>query len=123
MRLVVLALVLVLAACQTTTPPPSSTQLTVPEVTAIAHGVGFACVVPLLTAVAIAIAESSLCPGAINIHPEQGLRPDGTPHMDRGLWQVSSYSWPGYTDAETFDPVSAASIAFELSDGGTDFGL
>jgi hypothetical protein len=73
--------------------------------------------------VAIAVAESSLRPGAVNIHPEQGRRADGTYHRDRGLWQISSYSFPQYSDAETFDPASAAAIVYGLSAGGTDFSL
>jgi hypothetical protein len=95
--------------------------MTVEEVAAVAEAAGFACVEMLLTVVAIAVAESSLRPDAVNIHTEQGRRPDGTYHRDRGLWQISSYSFPQYSDAETFDPASAAAIVYELSAGGTDF--
>jgi len=97
--------------------------MTLSEVAAIAEGAGFACDAQLGTVVALAVAASGLDPDAVNIHPEQGFRPDGSQHMDRGLWQISSYSFPDYTDEETFDPVAAASIVYELSGGGADFTL
>jgi hypothetical protein len=129
MKPIVLVLGFALAGCQVAgedpppppPPPPSSEQMTVEDVAAVAEAAGFACVEMLLTVVAIAVAESSLRPDAVNIHTEQGRRPDGTYHRDRGLWQISSYSFPQYSDAETFDPASAAAIVYELSAGGTDF--
>ena len=111
---------LALTAFQTTAESASG-QLTLAKVIAIAHDAGFACAEPLLTAVAIAVAESSLYPDNRNLHTEYGKRPDGSLHLDRGLWQISSYWWPQYTDRLANDPSSAAQIAFVISAGGTDF--
>jgi hypothetical protein len=117
--------------CTATLEPASSViqttgQLSIPDVMALASAAGFECTgrarnQELLNAVAIAVSESSLRPDAAKLRPELGRRPDGTVHMDRGLWQISSYWWPQYSDEETFNPVAAASIAFELSDGGRRF--
>ena len=111
---------LALTALQTTAESASG-QLPPATVIAVAHEAGFTCGEPLLTAVAIAVAESSLYPDTRNVHVEYGTRPDGSPHLDRGLWQISSYWWPQYADRLANDPSSAAQIAFVISAGGTDF--
>jgi hypothetical protein len=102
-------------------PRVPSGQLALSTVIAISHAAGFACSEPLLTAVAIAVAESSLHPDIGNPHPEYGARSRGSAHEDRGLWQISSYWWPEFSDSEATNPVRAAEIAFELSEEGSDF--
>jgi hypothetical protein len=95
--------------------------MSVLEVAAIANAAGFSCTTTLLSAVAIAVAESALYPDAVLSRPDQGLRPDGSQHMDRGMWQISSYYWPEFSDAQVFDPRGAAEAAFVISRQGTDF--
>jgi len=120
--------------------PPSTlagTELTLDEVMAASFGAGFCTEGQLLAIVSIAIAESSLFSEARNWKPENGLRPatdeigvQGPPevwidgrqmHSDRGIWQISSLTWPGITDAVADDPRAAAAAIFELSVQGTDF--
>jgi hypothetical protein len=105
-----------------------------------AYDAGFRSEDTLLTAVAVAIGESGLWTAARNWKPEYGFRPasdeigvrgpssvwseDGRQiHSDRGLWQLSSYWWPDFTDSVSDNPVAAARIAFVLSDSGSDFCL
>jgi hypothetical protein len=99
----------------------AAAQLTVREVMAVAHAAGFACGEPLMLAVAVAVAESSLNPHAKNMHPEYGMQEGGNLHIDRGLWQISTYWWPAYSDDKAFDPAGAAAAAFDVSQGGKDF--
>jgi hypothetical protein len=99
----------------------SAAQLSVLEVTAIAHAAGFECGEPLQLAVAVAVSESSLNPYAKNMHPEYGMQEGGNLHIDRGLWQISTYWWPAYSDDKAFSPAGAAEAAFEVSQGGKDF--
>jgi hypothetical protein len=42
-------------------------------------------------------------------------------HSDRGLWQIASFWWSKYSDADMDDPSKAATAAFVVSKGGTDF--
>jgi hypothetical protein len=102
-------------------PSFATAQLDLDDVVAIAHRAGFACTGPLLAAVAIAVAESSLYPGIGNPHPEYGARDDGDHHEDRGVWQISSFWWPEYSDAEVMNPHRGAEIAFVISKEGSDF--
>lgn len=133
MRLAVVAVAILMTGCQGPGPAPPGTdgpesppgagvsQLSVLEVAAIANAAGFACSETLLSAVAIAVAESALYPDAVLPRPDLGIRPDGSEHMDRGLWQISSYFWPEFSDAQVFDPRGAADAAFLISRQGTDF--
>lgn len=120
--------------------PPSTltgTQLSIEEVMTIAYEAGFRSEDQLLPAVATAIAESSLWSAARNWKPELGYRPmtdavlvtgpgaawdDGRQmHADRGLWQLSSFTWARYGDHVTDDPLRSAMAAFVVSKRGTDF--
>lgn len=114
-------MLLVLGACQSVPIPAQVQQLSIIEAVEIAHGAGFACTGQLLSAVAIAVAESSLRTGATNDHSEYGPRDNGSVHHDRGVWQVSSYWWPEYSDEDMADPRKSARAAYEISQGGTDF--
>jgi hypothetical protein len=130
-------------ANQTTFADPPSTltgvRLTIDDVIDAAYSAGFCTETQLLAAVSIAIAESSLWTAARNWKPENGLRPEsdfigvqGPPeawvdgrqmHSDRGLWQISSFTWTNYSDQVSDDPMRAAEAAFALSAGGTDFSI
>ena len=122
--------------------PPSTltgTRLTIEETLEAAYAAGFCTEPQLLAALSIAIAESSLWSAARNWKPENGFRDvneyigvqgpaeawlDGRQmHSDRGLWQISSHSWPDYSDRIVDDPFAAAEAAFSLSEGGTNFVL
>lgn len=112
-------------------------QLTVNETLKIAYDAGFRSERQLLVVTSIAIAESSLYTRARRWHPEYGYRPAGSElgvqgpstvrdgdrqlHSDRGIFQISSRSWPDYSDAMTDDPARAARLVMAISKDGTDF--
>jgi hypothetical protein len=112
-------------------------QLSVSETIEILYRAGFRTEAQLMTATSIAIAESSLYSRARRWHPEYGYRPAGTPlgakgpstvrdgdrqlHSDRGIFQISSRSWPDHADAATDDPAQAARLTLRISEEGTDF--
>lgn len=103
-------------------PPPTDFQLTPEEVLQFGIAAGIPCLsldIPL----AIAIAESSLRPGAENLHPEYGERSEGWTHRDRGLMQISSYWWPAYPDTQVYDPQGALEAAWEISEQGSRWDL
>ncbi len=118
----------------------AGTQLTVAQVIQIAYDAGYRSETRLLSVVAVAVAESTLYDHARNFDPALGYRPasdvigvEGPASVwnashtrqlqsDRGIWQVSSYYWPSYTDAQTDDPSTEARTAvWTISKGGTDF--
>jgi TPR repeat protein len=122
--------------------PPSTytgTRLKIGDVVSLAFAAGFQTEEQLLTAVAVAISESGLWTSARNWQPHRGYRPSvhkiTVPgpeaawsktkirqlHSDRGLWQIASFWWPQYSDAEVDDPTKAASLAFVVSRNGTNF--
>ncbi|GAA4110903.1 hypothetical protein GCM10022284_61220 [Streptomyces hundungensis] len=70
----------------------------------------------LVTAVAVALAESSCNPSATNV---QNNTP---PSTDRGLWQINSYWHREIDDNCAFDPQCNANAAYAISSGGTDWG-
>jgi peptidoglycan hydrolase-like protein with peptidoglycan-binding domain len=69
----------------------------------------------LVTAVAVALAESAGVADAVN---EAGNHP---PSRDRGLWQINSYWHPEVSDAQAFQPLTAAQAAYRISSHGTDW--
>ncbi|MFK8912527.1 transglycosylase SLT domain-containing protein, partial [Streptomyces sp. YS-3] len=69
----------------------------------------------LVTAVAVALAESSCDPTATNV---QNNTP---PSTDRGLWQINSYWHREVDDACAFDPQCNANAAFTISSGGANW--
>jgi hypothetical protein len=122
--------------------PPSTLtgdRVAIDVVINAAYAAGFCTETQLLAAVSIAIAESSLWTAARNWKPENGFRPrsdyigvqgpaeawDGgrQMHSDRGLWQISSFTWSNYSDQVSDDPMRAAEAVFALSAGGTDFSI
>ena len=112
-------------------------QLSVTDTIKILYGAGFRSESQLLTATSIAMSESSLYTRARRWHPEYGYRSAGTPlgvqgpssvwsegrqlHSDRGIFQISSRSWPQFPDARTDVPAEAAQLALTISRNGTDF--
>ena len=137
----VMTLVAVAMATSSAAADSSSTydgrRLSVSETLEILHRAGFRTERQLMTATSIAIAESSLESRARRWHPEYGYRPAGSHlgvqgpstvrdgdrqlHSDRGIFQISSRSWPDYTDAMTDEPAQAARLTFRISQDGTDF--
>ena len=122
--------------------PPSTLtgrKLSILHVMQISYAAGFQSEEQLVAATAIAISESGLWSAARNWHPEQGYRPAADPitvegpsiawsngqqiHSDRGIWQFASFWHPQYSDAVVDDPKIAAILAYELSEGGTNFTL
>jgi Lysozyme like domain len=140
---IIAGLVIVGCGCQPAPPlptPPGSgtTQSKMYSAMDAAYRAGFRGEAQLLATTSIAISESSLRPKARNWHPEYGYRPitdvlgvAGSPevlsadgrqlHSDRGMWQISSRSWPQYTDAQCDAPLRAARVTFAISEGGRDF--
>jgi hypothetical protein len=129
-------------ASAATADPPSTyagSHLTVQQATHHAYNAGFHTEKSLLAVVAIAIAESRLVTKARNWHTDLGYRPanakigvQGPPsawnrahtrqlNSDRGMWQISSHSWPQYKDVQTDSPATAATIMFTISHHGTNF--
>ncbi|MER7911268.1 hypothetical protein, partial [Streptomyces sp. NPDC096068] len=69
----------------------------------------------LVTAVAVALAESSCNPSASNV---QNNTP---PSTDRGLWQINDYWHSEVGDACAYDAQCNADEAFRISSGGTNW--
>ncbi|MGW3399984.1 hypothetical protein ACWDOU_40165, partial [Streptomyces hydrogenans] len=69
----------------------------------------------LVTAIAVALAESSCNPSASNV---QNNSPAST---DRGLWQINDYWHAEVSDACAYDAQCNANAAFDISSGGTDW--
>lgn len=72
--------------------------------------------VNLVTAVAVALAESGGDPGAVN----RGT--PGHPENSQGLWQINLDAHPQYNGTNIMDPSSNAAAAFAVSSGGNNFG-
>ncbi|GAA3209591.1 hypothetical protein [Actinocorallia longicatena] len=69
----------------------------------------------LVTAIAVALAESSCDPSATNEY-------NNTPaSRDRGLWQINDHYHPEVDDACAYDAQCNANAAFEISTGGTNW--
>ena len=115
----------------------SGRKLQVPQAMQYLFDAGFTTEAKLIGGMAVAIAESGLYTAARNWHPEQGYRSaddvitikgpaevwrDGAQlHSDRGLCQIASYWHSFFPDAATDDAGQCASIAYQISAGGTDF--
>lgn len=69
----------------------------------------------LTRAVAVALAESSGDPRAV------GVNADRYRSRDRGLWQINDHWHPDVSDAEAFNPDTAARHAYRISKGGRDW--
>ena len=88
--------------------------MTLSEVISVAKKAGFTGA-GLITAVAIAYAESGLNPIAINYNN------DSHNSVDRGLWQINSYWHPQYTAPDIYNTDTNAAAAYLISKKGTDF--
>ncbi|MER5481578.1 hypothetical protein ABT026_32115, partial [Streptomyces sp. NPDC002734] len=69
----------------------------------------------LVTAVAVALAESSCDPKATNTSNNT------PPSADRGLWQINDYWHPEVSDACAYNAQCNANAAFTISSRGTDW--
>lgn len=69
----------------------------------------------LTRAVAVALAESGGKTDAV------GVNHDSHRSRDRGLFQINSYWHKEVTDAQAFNPETAAAAAFRISKGGADW--
>ncbi len=67
----------------------------------------------LVNAVAVALAESGGNPQAVNVNTDRYRS------RDRGLWQINSHWHPEVSDAQAFNPASAAAAAYRISQHGT----
>jgi len=85
------------------------------EIAETAYAVGFGYPSGVVTAVAVALAESR---GRTHVINTAGNHP---PSRDRGLWQINDYYHPEVTDAMAFDPILCATAALRISNGGRDW--
>jgi Lysozyme like domain len=74
---------------------------------------------PLVTAIAVAMAESSCDPDATNTNGPTAGCPNGS--VDRGLWQINSCYHSEVSAACAFDPQCNADAAYRISSGGSDW--
>ena len=91
--------------------------MTIPQVIQVAYNAGFRGQ-GLITAVAIAYAESGLNPIAVNYNKDAS---GNVTSVDRGLWQINSYWHPQYTAPDIFNSQSNANAAYAISKQGTNF--
>ncbi|MFV2021941.1 transglycosylase SLT domain-containing protein [Micromonospora sp. LOL_023] len=71
---------------------------------------------PLVTAVAVAMAESSCNPAAMGTNGPTAGCPAGS--RDRGLWQINNCYHPSVTDTCAYDAQCNANAAYSISSGG-----
>lgn len=69
----------------------------------------------LVRAVAVALAESGGDTAAVNVNA------DRTRSRDRGLWQINDRWHPEVSDAQAFNPATAAAAAYRISKAGADW--
>ncbi|HZM84211.1 MAG TPA: FG-GAP-like repeat-containing protein [Candidatus Limnocylindrales bacterium] len=72
----------------------------------------------LVTAVAVALAESSCNPQAVNSNPPPAQCSEST---DRGLFQINNCFHPEVSDSCAFDAACNAVEAYRISGGGTNW--
>lgn len=65
----------------------------------------------LVTAIAVALAESNGNPSAHNTNGEDS----------RGLWQINVAAHPQYASYNLYDPLTNAQVAYAISSGGTSW--
>lgn len=88
-----------------------SGRLTPAQIAQVARAAGFIGA-GLVTAVAVALAESGGNPRAVHVNADKYRS------RDRGLWQINDHWHPEVSDAAAFDPASAAAAAYRISGGG-----
>lgn len=74
---------------------------------------------PLVTAVAVAMAESSCNPSAVGTNGPTAGCPNGS--RDRGLWQINHCYHPDVSDTCAFDAQCNANAAYRISSGGSNW--
>lgn len=89
-----------------------TTRLTAAQIAGYASAAGFRGNA-LRNAVAVALAESGGNPTAV------GTNSDRWHSRDRGLWQINDHWHPEVSDAQAFNPASAAAAAYRISKAGT----
>jgi Lysozyme like domain/Repeat of unknown function (DUF346) len=73
----------------------------------------------LVTAVAVALAESGCNPSARGVNPPTSGCPNGS--VDRGLWQINNCYHAEVSDACAYDAQCNANAAYRISSGGTNW--
>ncbi|MFB9406754.1 transglycosylase SLT domain-containing protein [Dactylosporangium matsuzakiense] len=74
---------------------------------------------PLVTAVAVAMAESRCNPSAYAYNGASGDCPSGS--TDRGLWQINNCYHPTVSDTCAYDPQCNANAAYSISGAGSSW--
>src|SRR6185312_15852567 len=74
---------------------------------------------PLVTAVAVAMAESRCNPSAYAYNGASGDCPSGS--TDRGLWQINNCYHPTVGDTCAYDPQCNANAAYSISGAGSSW--
>ncbi|SCG71775.1 SH3 domain-containing protein [Micromonospora rifamycinica] len=74
---------------------------------------------PLVTAVAVAMAESSCNPSAVGSNGPTAGCSNGS--LDRGLWQINNCYHPTVTDSCAYTAQCNANAAYNISSGGSNW--
>ncbi|MBM7077684.1 transglycosylase SLT domain-containing protein [Micromonospora humida] len=74
---------------------------------------------PLVTAVAVAMAESSCNPSAVGSNGPTAGCPNGS--LDRGLWQINNCYHPTVNDTCAYNSQCNANAAYSISSGGSNW--
>ncbi|MEV6796862.1 transglycosylase SLT domain-containing protein [Micromonospora rifamycinica] len=74
---------------------------------------------PLVTAVAVAMAESSCNPSAVGSNGPTAGCPNGS--LDRGLWQINNCYHPTVNDTCAYTAQCNANAAYSISSGGSNW--
>ncbi|MEU1604145.1 transglycosylase SLT domain-containing protein [Micromonospora matsumotoense] len=74
---------------------------------------------PLVTAVAVAMAESSCNPSAVGSNGPTAGCPNGS--LDRGLWQINNCYHPTVNDTCAYNAQCNANAAYSISSGGSNW--
>ncbi|SCF46452.1 Transglycosylase SLT domain-containing protein [Micromonospora matsumotoense] len=74
---------------------------------------------PLVTAVAVAMAESSCNPSAVGSNGPTAGCPNGS--LDRGLWQINNCYHPTVNDTCAYTAQCNANAAYNISSGGSNW--
>ncbi|MEU7955963.1 transglycosylase SLT domain-containing protein [Micromonospora humida] len=74
---------------------------------------------PLVTAVAVAMAESSCNPSAVGSNGPTAGCPNGS--LDRGLWQINNCYHPTVNDSCAYNSQCNANAAYSISSGGSNW--
>lgn len=97
--------------------------MTIDQVIAVLRQAGFRGI-GLVDALATVMAENGkLDPSSIHANNDPNVTPPAyLGSLDVGLFQINTTAHPQYTTAQLQDPLTNAQAAFEISQGGTNFG-